>query len=101
MTYDVFLESLSDNQPPAALNPWLTALWWARKGDWDRAHRMVQEMPDRKAARIHAYLHRVEGDDWNSRYWHQRAGTRFPAEMSHEEEWEMLVRQLLDEAVDS
>ncbi len=96
MNYDDFIESLSSDKPPAGLNPWLTALWHARKGDWDRAHRIVQELPDRKAARIHAYLHRVEGDHWNSRYWHERAGTRFPEHLSLEEEWEQLVHLALE-----
>ena len=97
MTYEEFLESLSQKTPPAGLNPWLTALWYERQGDWDRAHRIVQELPDRKAARVHAYLHRVEGDLWNSRYWHDRAGSRLPEELSLEEEWETLVRQYLDD----
>ena len=97
MTYEEFLESLSQKTPPAGLNPWLTALWYERQGDWDRAHHIVQELPDRKAARVHAYLHRVEGDLWNSRYWHDRAGSRLPEELSLEEEWETLVRQYLDD----
>ncbi len=95
MTYEEFLESLSQIAPPAGLAPWLTALWYERKGDWDRAHRIVQELPDRKAARVHAYLHRLEGDLWNSRYWHDRAGSQLPQAMSLEEEWESLVRQYL------
>ena len=95
MNYDDFLDSLEADRPPAELDPWLEALWYARKGDWDRAHRMVQALGDRKAARIHAYLHRVEGDLWNSRYWHDRAGSRFPDHLSIEEEWSALVKQAL------
>ncbi len=95
MTYEEFLESISGKAPPDQLDPWLTALWYERKGDWDRAHRIVQELPDRKAARIHAYLHRVEGDLWNSRYWHRQAGTSLPEHLDEEEEWEMLVTALL------
>ena len=96
MTYEEFLESLSKESPPAGLDPWLTALWYERKGDWDRAHRIVQELPDRKAARIYAYLHRVEGDLGNSRYWHRHAGTAFPDHLSEEEEWAMLATALLE-----
>jgi len=29
-------------------------------------------------ARMHAYLHREEGDFDNANYWHGRAGTRMP-----------------------
>ena len=95
MDYEEFLESLKSEAPPRELDQWLLALWHARRGDWDRAHRIVQELPDRKAARIHAYLHRVEGDLWNSRYWHERAGTRFPEELSEDAEWAQLVRLAL------
>jgi hypothetical protein len=53
-------------------------------------------MDDVMAARIHAYLHRKEGADWNSRYWHRRAGSEFPEGMSLEAEWEGLVQELTD-----
>ena len=48
------------------------------------------------AARIHAYLHRKEGDEWNSRYWHRRAGTSYPENMSLAQEWEYLVDMLVE-----
>ena len=95
MDYEDFLEIVESDDPPPWLDPWLSALWYARRGDWDRAHCIVQELPDRKAARIHAYLHRVEGDHWNSRYWHDRAGTHFPENLTLDAEWEQLVRLAL------
>lgn len=49
------------------------------------------------AARIHAYLHRKEGDEWNSKYWHRRAGSVHPQKLSLEQEWESLVSELVDE----
>jgi hypothetical protein len=48
------------------------------------------------AARIHAYLHRKEGDEWNSRYWYRRAGTSYPENMSLAQEWEYLVDMLVE-----
>lgn len=48
------------------------------------------------AARVHAYLHRKEGDDRNSRYWHRQAGTTYPEHLTLDEEWEHLVRELLE-----
>jgi hypothetical protein len=45
------------------------------------------------AARIHAYLHRVEGDLSNARYWYGQAGVT-PTTDSLEEEWERLAREL-------
>ena len=55
-------------------NSYLQALEAEREGDWDRAHRMVQEIHTPEAAWIHAYLHRVEGDLGNAAYWYHRAG---------------------------
>jgi hypothetical protein len=49
-------------------------LWWAQKGDWDRAHRTVQDDESADAAWVHAYLHRVEGDLPNAGYWYRTAG---------------------------
>ncbi len=44
-------------------------------GQWDAAHRIVQEFDgDPNAAWIHAVLHKIEGDHNNSRYWYSRAG---------------------------
>lgn len=43
-------------------------------GDWDGAHKMVQDDPSPEAAWVHAHLHRVEGDLANARYWYRRAG---------------------------
>jgi hypothetical protein len=47
----------------------------ATKGQWDKAHRIVQQYEDDPtAAWIHAVLHKIEGDLDNSRYWYRRAG---------------------------
>jgi len=49
----------------------------AALGDkWDLAHRMVQDSTDPLACWIHAILHKMEGDAWNSRYWYGRSGGR-------------------------
>ncbi|MEN8213049.1 MAG: hypothetical protein ABFR19_01685 [Pseudomonadota bacterium] len=94
MQYQAFIDSLEENNCPGGLEPYLQALWYDAKGEWGRAHEIVQQMDDVTAARIHAYLHRKEGDEWNSRYWHRRAGSLFPEEMGLEEEWDALVRSL-------
>lgn len=50
------------------------ALWWAARGDWGRAHEAAQSDTGADAAWVHGYLHRVEGDLPNARYWYARAG---------------------------
>lgn len=43
--------------------------------DWERAHALAQEHEGEAAYdRLHAFLHRVEGDLGNAAYWYRRAG---------------------------
>jgi len=94
--YQEFIDSLDRPSCPGGMDPCLQALWHDARGEWDTAHEIVQAISGRTAARIHAYLHRKEGDDWNSRYWHRHAGSTFPEGMSLAAEREMLVRELTD-----
>ena len=67
------------------------------RGDWNRAHEIVQSVQGKDSARVCvSYLHRKEGDLDNSSYWHERAGSMMP-DVPLEKEWEMLVEQLLRE----
>jgi hypothetical protein len=66
--------TLAAGTPPDGLAPALEALWWVAKGEWDRAHALVQDDEGRDAAWVHAHLHRVEGDLPNAAYWYRRAG---------------------------
>ena len=95
MTPDAFQRTLSDSAPPGALCPPLAALWWAKKGDWDKAHRLVMDETSAQAAWVHAYLHRVEGDLGNAGYWYHQA--RKPAATCDlDVEWAALVETLLN-----
>lgn len=70
----------------------LKALWYDGKGDWKKAHDQVDHLSGKTAARIHAYLHRKEGDLWNADYWYSKAGEKRPNQ-TLEEEWEDLVER--------
>lgn len=75
MTPEAFDASLAAATPPTALSPPLAALWHAAKGDWRRAHAIVQEDEASPTnAWVHAHLHREEGDLANAGYWYRRAG---------------------------
>lgn len=53
----------------------LRAVELALAGEWDAAHDLVQQHEDNSTASwIHAVLHKIEGDEANSRYWYRRAG---------------------------
>jgi len=79
MTLAEFKRSASKARPPPGLKPALAALWWERKGDWERAHALVMDDGGEDCAWVHAYLHRVEGDLGNARYWYGQAGKAPPA----------------------
>ncbi len=74
MTVEDFRQSLSAAQPPIALTLALVGLWWDAKGDWKRAHESAQQDESPEGSRVHAYLHRREGDQSNAVYWYGRAG---------------------------
>lgn len=95
MTFAEFQTTLEHDQPPAGLSPYLTALWHEARGDWDAAHKIVQDIDTANAAWVHAYLHRKEGDESNARYWYRTANQPFPNGQPLDEEWTALVRQLL------
>jgi hypothetical protein len=94
MDIDEFRHSLAASAPPSGMSRLAQALWYDAKGDWTRAHEIVQAVKGKTGARVHAYLHRKEGDADNARYWHDRAGTKMP-EISLDKEWHALVDELL------
>jgi hypothetical protein len=72
----------------------ILALWYDGNGDWKKAHDQVDQLAGKDAARIHAYLHRKEGDQWNAEYWYRRAGVAV-YQGTLEEEWESLLNVYL------
>lgn len=94
MNLSSFKGSLLNNVPPSNLSAYLKALWYDARNEWDTAHILIQDIEDRNASWIHAYLHRKEGDIGNADYWYRRAGKSRTA-VSLEKEWEEIVTALL------
>lgn len=95
MTYDQFKSSLSQTEPPQGISVILQALWYDANKNWEAAHDIAQNQEGTKVYdRLHAYLHRVEGDTWNAGYWYRRAGADV-FKGSLKEEWAFLVESLL------
>ena len=90
MHLEAFRASCADDRPPAGLTAPVEALWWDAKGDWARAHALVDDLETPEGMAVHAYLHRKEGEDWNAEYWYKLAGRRFRRERL-EDEWAALV----------
>lgn len=95
MNLATFQASLAADAPPTGLSLPLQALWYDAKGDWAEAHRLAQRAETTEGSWVHAYLHRVEGDLSNARYWYTRAG-RPPATQPLQEEWAAIAQALLE-----
>ncbi len=54
----------------------LKACELAMAGDWDGAHNITQDYSDSTANWIHAVLHKIEDDVWNSKYWYARTHSK-------------------------
>jgi hypothetical protein len=94
MTLAEFKRSIAKARPPPGLAPALVGLWWETKGDWERAHAAVMDERGKDCAWVHAYLHRVEGDLGNARYWYAQAG-KSPPSGRLRAEWDGIAAALL------
>ena len=90
-----FKASVKKQSPNEKLPKALVALWWQKKGDWDKAHAIAQSDKTDDGAWVHALLHREEGDLGNASYWYSRAN-KVMSEETIENEWEVIVSELLN-----
>jgi hypothetical protein len=55
------------------------ALLAYKNGDWETAHNVAQAAEGQADHdRLHAFLHRAEGDSLNALYWYRRSGLKMP-----------------------
>lgn len=94
MSPQEFRASLAEEVPGTGLSAPLAALWWDARGDWVRAHALVDTLETADGMAVHAYLHRKEGSASNADYWYQRSGRGFQRP-TPEAEWAALVEGLL------
>ena len=92
--YIEFEDTLQTSKPPVNWPESLKALWLMAKGDWEASHDIAQDLHTPMGSLIHAHLHRVEGDDWNAKYWYRKAGRTYPSN-SVEEELKDLINTVL------
>ena len=91
-----FKSSVTGQSPSEKLPKPLIALWWQKKGNWDKAHAIIQTDKTGHGAWVHALLHQEEGDLANASYWYSRANRIMPEE-TIENEWELIISELLDQ----
>ena len=94
MDLSEFEASLRASAPPSSVDGLLAALWHERRGDWNRAHEIAQDIAGTDGSWVHAYLHRREGDQSNAAYWYRRAGKPV-ARGSLDDEWHAIVDTFL------
>lgn len=71
------------------------ALGLLRKGDWEAAHKIVQEDEESTlSCWAHGIVHLMEGDTSNARYWYRAAKRDFPRSPSIPDELDSLEAQL-------
>lgn len=68
-----------------------TAIRYLRKGDWQKAHTIVQEDDTELGCWAHGIVHMLEGDMGNARYWYRRAHRVFPKDADARSEIEALA----------
>jgi hypothetical protein len=93
-----FRATLQEDNPPPGVGSPLEALWWDAKGNWAKAHGLVDELESMDGMAVHAYLHRKEGELWNADYWYRRGGRQFHRE-NLGDEWAALATALLAKIV--
>jgi len=81
---------MSDNKAQLKM-----AVQAALDGDWDKSHNIAQDYSDSTANWIHAVLHKIEGDVWNSNYWYARtAGKKYGDFSDSTEELRKILSEL-------
>ena len=93
-SYSEFQQTLSAMAPPKEWPEALIAMWYDAKGDWNKAHEIGQDIHSALGSWIHGYLHIKEGDEFNARYWYNRAKRKYP-DHSLEEEQKAIVDYIL------
>ena len=68
-----------------------TAIRHLQRGDWEKAHAIVQNDNTDMGCWAHGIVHMLEGDLGNARYWYRRAGRPFPRERDASAEIDALV----------
>ncbi len=86
--------AVSGAPAPSNLSEPLRAMWFARAGQWEPAHKIAQDIDTPTGSWIHGFLHREEGDLGNAGYWYRRAGMTIPTGVEIAEEWLWIAKEL-------
>ena len=85
----------AEAKPPAVLSLEAKALWYVKKGDWEAAHGIAQDIETPTGSWLHALLHLIEGDLSNARYWFVEAGRPMKKPSQIDELWDEIAGEVL------
>lgn len=85
----------ADPKPLAGLSREAKALWFTKRGDWDAAHGIAQDIETPTGSWIHALLHLIEGDLGNARYWFAEAGRPAKKPSQIDELWDEIAEAVM------
>ena len=71
-----------------------TAVRYLKKGEWEKAHAIVQEDETTLGYWAHGIVHMLEGDMANARYWYRKAHRTFPKTVDTDAEIAALARAI-------
>lgn len=72
----------------------LKAAQLAQAGEWNASHKIVQDYSHETAYWIHATLHKIEGDERNSRYWYAKCNVSFEDFLDNDKELNAIIKLL-------
>ena len=75
-----------------------SAIRYLKKGEWDKAHQLVQREESKLGYWAHGIVHMVEGDLGNARYWYRKAGRPFPKDRDVDSEVAALAQAIKEPA---
>jgi len=84
-----------DAKPPEGLSCEAKSLWFTKKGDWESAHNIAQDIETPIGSWLHALLHLIEGDLGNARYWFIEAGRPVKKPSQIDERWDESAEEVL------
>jgi hypothetical protein len=93
---DLAASAKRDPAPPTSLTPEAAALWHAKKGNWEQAHNIAQDIHTPMGSWIHALLHLIEGDISNAGYWYAKARKPARGRSEIDAEWDTIAREVME-----
>ena len=68
----------------------LQSLYLIKQNEWEKSHNIAQDIYTNFGSIVHGLLHRIEGDDWNAKYWFSQ-GSYSGFHSTIDQEWDNIA----------